>query len=60
MAVCLGHPVQLTPGRRRLETTSGSVRISPRRLSHASTAAMRTNECVAMLTSEWHGDEGAM
>ncbi len=24
-------------------------------LSHASTAAMRTNECVAVLTSEWHG-----
>ncbi len=29
-------------------------------LSHARTAAMRTNECVAVLTSEWHGDEEAM
>lgn len=29
-------------------------------LGHTSTTEMRTNECVAVLTSKWHGDEGAM
>lgn len=29
-------------------------------LEHVSTTAMRTNECVAVLTSDWHWDEGAM
>lgn len=29
-------------------------------LGHTSTTEMRTNECVAVLTSKWHGDEGAL